>query len=93
MKLKKPTKQQHIDTGTELIALDAQIQALERFLSIAYGVASIERKNASKARKALLVARSELENRYCLEHPTCEAATHVYFGSVDSRAHFGIITK
>lgn len=84
------SKDEHIATGTELLAMDKQIMGLMLRLSNAYGVKSRERKQAEKMRNALLWVRSELENRYCREHPVDPAATHVYFGTPESRAHFGI---
>lgn len=89
----KFSKDEHIATGTELLAMDKQIVALMLRLSHAYGATSRERKQAEKMRSALLWVRSDLENRYCRENPVDHFSTHVYFGTAESRAAVGIVAK
>lgn len=93
MKLTKFSKDKHISIGTDLLAMDEQIAALVVQLSSGYGKSSVERQQADKMRRALLLLRSELENRYCKENPFDHFGTHVYFGSAESRSHAGIIAK
>jgi len=87
------SKDEHIAVGTELLAMDRQIVALMLRLSQAYGPNSRERKRAEKLRSALLWVRSDLENRYCRENRADHMATHVYFGTPESRAAVGIVAK
>jgi hypothetical protein len=85
--------EQHHQAGTDLLAVDRELVRLSAIISRAYGYTSAERKSLDRARKALLMARSELENRYCRENPGAIDACHVYFGSDEPRQHFGVVAK
>jgi hypothetical protein len=93
MRLTKFSKDEHIATGTELLAMDKQVLALASKVAGAYGRTSYEAKQVIKIRKALLELRSGLENRYCSEHPADHIATHVYFGTPESRQMAGVVAK
>jgi len=89
------TKSDHIDVGTELLAMDKQIHALAIKVSHAFGPNGPESKRAKKIRSELLRLRADLEMRLFMEFKSDSDPflTHVYFGTDASRAHFGVIAK
>lgn len=93
MKLQKFSEVEHIETGSKLLDMDRMINAISLQLAHAYGANSTETKRARRIRSELLQLRSQLENRLCSERPDMRSATHVYFGTPESRAHFGIVAK
>lgn len=83
--------EQHQNLGVELIRIDRMLARMEAEVSTVYGRTQTEAKQLAKARKALLTARSELENRFLREHPTRVDGCHVYFGSDGDRLAMQIV--
>lgn len=93
MKREKLSTNDHVEIGSELLALDRAMLALGVRVAAGCGRQSAEAKKLAKIRKEILLLRSDLENRLCRDHPAFHPATHVYFGSNEARAHFGIVAK
>lgn len=93
--MKRPTFSQpeHIETGSKLLDMDRMIHAISLQITHTYGNTSSEAKLAKRIGGELLELRSKLENRLCLEQPNMHNATHVYFGTPESRARAGIVAK
>lgn len=93
MQQTKLTVEQHVELGTELLAMDKQIHALALRLSSTYGSTSAQVKHATKLRNVLLNLRSDMELQLMRDHVGFQPVTHVYFGTDAAREHAGVVAK
>lgn len=80
----KMTIEEHHKLGTDLLAMGGEDVNGEH-----YGRSSAEVLALERMRNALLLVRSEMENRYRQESHGRVDVCRVYFGSEQSSAHFG----
>ena len=84
--MKKLTVPERWQAGNNLVGINVLLTTVRTDVANTYGRSSVPAKELDKALRALLLARSELENLYTKENPSRIDNCHVYFGTDESRA-------